>query len=65
MILSVKNVCQTFGGLRALQEVSMQMKAGEILGVIGPNGAGKSTLFGTISGEIKRQQGEIYFQTKE
>jgi branched-chain amino acid transport system ATP-binding protein len=64
MILSVKNVCQTFGGLRALQEVSMQMKTGEILGVIGPNGAGKSTLFGTISGEIKRQQGEIYFQGK-
>ena len=64
MILSVKNVCQTFGGLRALQDVSLQMKTGEILGVIGPNGAGKSTLFGTISGEISRQRGEIYFQGK-
>ena len=64
MILSVTNVCQTFGGLRALQDVSLQMKTGEILGVIGPNGAGKSTLFGTISGEIARQRGEIYFQGK-
>src|SRR5205807_116231 len=49
-LLKVEEVGISFGGLRALQDISLQLGANEILGVIGPNGAGKTTLFNVISG---------------
>jgi branched-chain amino acid transport system ATP-binding protein len=49
-LLSVENVTKRFGGLAALEEVSLSVEAGEIYGLIGPNGAGKTTLFNCMTG---------------
>ena len=57
--LAIRGVSVRFGGVEALADVSFEVGAGEILGVIGPNGAGKTTLFNTISGLVRRYEGEI------
>lgn len=62
MILSVKNVCKKFGGLKALDGVSLEVEENSITGLIGPNGSGKTTLFNLISGFYTRDSGEIYFR---
>jgi branched-chain amino acid transport system permease protein len=59
MKLRVESVTKRFGGLVAVNEVSLTLNAGEILAVIGPNGAGKSTLFNLISGALKPTSGSI------
>lgn len=59
---SVENLSISFGGIKALQEISFDIKKGEIFSVIGPNGAGKTTLFNCISGLYKPDQGTILFQ---
>jgi branched-chain amino acid transport system ATP-binding protein len=58
-ILRVENISKTFGGLKALTDVSMTVKQGEVVGLIGPNGAGKSTLFEVISGNMRPNAGRI------
>ena len=58
-ILSVHDVSVAFGGIRALENVSTDVKRGEILGIIGPNGAGKTTLVNVISGLNKGADGQI------
>ena len=60
-ILNVHAVSKTFGGLRAVHEVSLDLNDGEILGIIGPNGAGKTTLFNMISGAIPADVGSVTF----
>ena len=60
-ILSVRNVTKRFGGLTAVDNVSLDLTEGEILGIIGPNGAGKTTLFNLISGAIPADEGEVVF----
>jgi len=60
-ILDVHTVSKTFGGLKAVFEVSIDLEEGEILGIIGPNGAGKTTLFNMISGAIPADSGTIVF----
>jgi branched-chain amino acid transport system ATP-binding protein len=60
-ILDVQDVSKTFGGLRAVHEVSIDLNNGEILGIIGPNGAGKTTLFNMISGAIPADSGSVTF----
>lgn len=60
-ILEVERVHQNFGGLLALQDVSLSVEEGEILGLIGPNGAGKTTLFNVISGYLKPTAGSVRF----
>lgn len=60
-ILDVHAVSKTFGGLKAVFEVSIDLEEGEILGIIGPNGAGKTTLFNMISGAIPADSGTIVF----
>ena len=65
MLLEVKGVSRSFGGVAANQNVSLTLKEGEILGLIGPNGAGKSTLFNIIAGAVKPDQGQITFQGKD
>jgi branched-chain amino acid transport system ATP-binding protein len=58
-ILDVRNVSIQFGGLKAVQDVSLNVAARELVGLIGPNGAGKTTLFNLITGVYKPSQGEI------
>jgi branched-chain amino acid transport system ATP-binding protein len=61
-ILSVENVTKRFGGLTAVNSVSLSVDAGEILSVIGPNGAGKSTLFKIIGSALAPTSGRVEFE---
>ncbi len=58
-VLRVENVTKTFGGLRAVDNVSLRVGAGEVVALVGPNGAGKSTLFDVISGLAPVSSGEV------
>jgi branched-chain amino acid transport system ATP-binding protein len=58
-LLAARNLTKSFGGLRAVDAVDLELRKGEILGVIGPNGAGKTTLFSLIAGSIPPTSGEI------
>ncbi len=60
-LLEVDNARKTFGGLIAVNDVSFDVRAGEIVGLIGPNGAGKSTLFNLITGVLSKTAGTIRF----
>jgi branched-chain amino acid transport system ATP-binding protein len=60
--LELKGVSKSFGGLKALSDVSLELEEGEILGIIGPNGAGKTTLFNMMTGFFKPDGGEIWFK---
>ena len=60
-MLEVINVSVSYGGLRALTDVTLSVKEGQFVTVVGPNGAGKSTLFKTISGIVPAAGGQITF----
>jgi ABC-type branched-subunit amino acid transport system ATPase component len=60
-LLELRNVTKSFGGLRAVKDVSFTLSAGEIVFIIGPNGAGKTTVFNLISGFLHPDQGLILF----
>ena len=62
MILEVNHVSRTFGGLKALNDVTFDLADGEILGLIGPNGAGKTTLFNCINGVYPPSEGQVIFR---
>jgi branched-chain amino acid transport system permease protein len=59
VVLDVQSVRKEFGGLVAVNDVSFQVRAGEILGLIGPNGAGKSTTFNLVTGVLPATGGEV------
>jgi branched-chain amino acid transport system ATP-binding protein len=59
LVFDVRNVTLRFGGVTSLNDVSLQMRRGEILAVIGPNGAGKTSLFNSLTGVYTPQEGEI------
>jgi len=61
-LLEVRAVRKQFGGLVAVNDLSFDVRAGEILGLIGPNGAGKSTTFSLISGAARLTSGEVVFR---
>jgi len=61
-MLDVKNLYVSYGGIKALKGVSMEVNQGEIVTIIGANGAGKSTLLNTITGFLKPVKGEIEFK---
>ena len=61
-ILEAKGIKKHFGGVYALDDVGLHLKHNEILGIVGDNGAGKSTLIKIISGALKKDEGEIYFE---
>jgi branched-chain amino acid transport system ATP-binding protein len=63
--LDVRNVSVTFGGLSALNEVSVRVARGSITGLIGPNGAGKTTLFNVISGLERPRRGSVHLNGTE
>lgn len=58
-LLATRGLSRSFGGLRAVDDVHLELAAGEILGVIGPNGAGKTTLFSLIAGSLPPSAGEV------
>ena len=62
--LSLENVTISFGGIRAVKNVSLDIKEGEIFALVGPNGAGKSTIFNLISRLYKQNEGNIFFDGK-
>jgi branched-chain amino acid transport system ATP-binding protein len=62
--LSIRGLSKAFGGVRAVNEVSFEVKQGEFLAMIGPNGAGKSTCFNMINGQLSPDSGEILFAGK-
>ncbi|UJQ94115.1 ABC transporter ATP-binding protein [Mariluticola halotolerans] len=59
-ILSVRNISKTFGAIKAVNDVSFDVKKGEVLGLIGPNGSGKSTLFNCILGQLTPDEGDVF-----
>ncbi|MDR3535832.1 MAG: ABC transporter ATP-binding protein [Acetobacteraceae bacterium] len=59
VLLEVKDVSKSFGGVAANVDISFDVTEGEILGLIGPNGAGKTSLFNAISGDVTPDKGEI------
>jgi branched-chain amino acid transport system permease protein len=61
-LLQVRGATKRFGALAAVNGLSFDMQAGEILGLIGPNGAGKSTMFNLMTGVLSANEGEIFFR---
>jgi ABC-type branched-subunit amino acid transport system ATPase component/ABC-type branched-subunit amino acid transport system permease subunit len=59
IILEVRGLSRSFGGLKAVQNVSLQLRKNAILGIIGPNGAGKTTLFNLLNGFLRPDAGEV------
>ena len=64
-ILDVQNIVKRFGGLVAVNRVSMQVYPGEVVGLLGDNGAGKSTLIKVISGVYRQDEGDVFFDGKK
>ena len=64
ILLDVQHVTMRFGGITAVNDLSMRIPAGSITGLIGPNGAGKTTAFNVISGFYNPQEGEILFKDR-
>jgi branched-chain amino acid transport system ATP-binding protein len=63
--LDVRSVSVRFGGIMALDDVSLEVRHGEVVGIIGPNGAGKTTLFDVISGFLRPDSGEVILDGTE
>ena len=64
-MLDVQAVTKRFGGLIAVNDVSLSVRENEIVGLIGPNGAGKTTLFNVIAGTFAPSQGAVHFQGRQ
>jgi branched-chain amino acid transport system ATP-binding protein len=64
-LLRVRNLSRKYGGLAAVNDVSLSVAKGEIRAIIGPNGAGKTTLVGMISGRITPSTGQIDFKNRD
>jgi len=65
VLLSVENVSLSFGGIKALTDVSFDVRKGEIRAIIGPNGAGKTSMLNVINGFYQPQQGRITFKGRK
>ena len=64
-LLAVQGISRSFGGLKAVSDVSLDVPAGSLCALIGPNGAGKTTLFALVSGFLKPDRGSVRFQGKD
>lgn len=65
VLLQVKDVCKSFGGLRAVDSVSLDLHKGEIVGIIGPNGSGKTTLVNLITGFLRKDTGSVFYKGRD
>ena len=61
-LFSAEHLTMIFGGLMAVDDFSLELKGGDLIGLIGPNGAGKTTVFNMMTGTLKPTQGKIFFQ---
>ena len=61
-MLQLVNVTKRFGGLTAVKSLSCEVARGRIVGLIGPNGAGKTTAFNVISGFLRADEGQVFFE---
>lgn len=64
-VLETRGLSQNFGGLRALNDISLQVEKGEVVALIGPNGAGKTTFFNCVTGIYTPTEGEIYLSAAD
>ncbi len=64
-ILEIKNVIKSFGGIKAVDNVSFSIRRRQIKALVGPNGAGKTTLFNIVTGLYKADSGEVVFKGKD
>ena len=62
ILLELKNLSIAFGGLKAVSELNMKIKKGELYGLIGPNGAGKTTVFNLLTGVYRPTEGQILLE---
>ena len=59
LVLKTEHLCIQFGGLRAVDDVNLEIRKGELYGLIGPNGAGKTTVFNILTGVYKPTSGKV------
>lgn len=62
VVMEMKNITLRFGGVTAIEDISFDVREGEIRAIIGPNGAGKSSMLNVISGFYKPQEGEVWYK---
>jgi branched-chain amino acid transport system ATP-binding protein len=64
-LLRLENVTKRFGGLVAVDNVSLEVQEGELIAIVGPNGAGKTTLFNVVSGAFLPEEGKVFFEDRD
>src|SRR5215475_1863164 len=65
MLLEARDVTKTFGSFKAVDDASVTLEQGDILGLIGPNGAGKSTFFNCLTGDLRTTLGRVVFEGRD
>jgi branched-chain amino acid transport system ATP-binding protein len=65
VLLDARNITKAFGAFKAVDDASIAVNAGEVLGLIGPNGAGKSTFFNCLTGDLAPTSGSVHFQGRD
>jgi len=64
-LLRLENITKRFGGLLAVDNVSLEVRQGELIAIVGPNGAGKTTLFNVVSGAFLPEEGKVFFEDRD
>jgi branched-chain amino acid transport system ATP-binding protein len=64
-LLRLENITKRFGGLVAVDNISLEVRQGELIAIVGPNGAGKTTLFNVVSGAFLPEEGKVFFEDRD